>query len=98
MLLSYGKTLNGEKVTPDAATSFFTTFIDAGRANLSAITELEEAIVAVDRKIARHNEKTAEHRGEAHGEVVITLSAREAGKVKFNLTYREYHPGCSFQS
>ncbi|KAF5379823.1 hypothetical protein D9615_005794 [Tricholomella constricta] len=87
LLVDYAKTLTGEHVPPTQMNSFLESFVEQGRKNLRAITELSEKIIQVDRQIERENKKKASKKGEALGEVNIILGADETSKVDLKLTY-----------
>ncbi|KDQ59015.1 hypothetical protein JAAARDRAFT_192573, partial [Jaapia argillacea MUCL 33604] len=87
VMLTYGKSLQGEHVTPDTMTTFLDNFILRGRKNLQAVSELEEKIVEVDRQIEKVREKTTTTKGERNGKVAIVITVEDDGQVELKLTY-----------
>jgi cell division septum initiation protein DivIVA len=87
ILITYGKSLKGDHITPEQANSFLESFIKNGRKNLKEVRELEEQIVELDRKIAKQREQQQERVGSTDGKVVVTISASTAGPVDLKLTY-----------
>ncbi|KIM77452.1 hypothetical protein PILCRDRAFT_12084 [Piloderma croceum F 1598] len=87
LLVTYAKTLNGEHVTPTAMIDFLKTFVDKGRENLKAVTEIDKNILEVNRMIERESAKVALKIGEANGQATIVVVASEDSKVEMKLTY-----------
>ncbi|KDQ59010.1 hypothetical protein JAAARDRAFT_128083 [Jaapia argillacea MUCL 33604] len=87
VMLTYGKSLQGEHVTPDTMTTFLDSFVLRGRKNLQAVSELEEKIVEIDRQIEKEQEKTTTTKGESNGKVTIVIAAENEGQVELKLTY-----------
>ncbi|GLB44778.1 putative protein with domain of unknown function (DUF4139) [Lyophyllum shimeji] len=95
LLVNYAKTLTGEHVAPEKMSSFLESFVQQGRKNLQAITELGEKIVDIDRQIEKEAEQSAQKKGEARGEVSIVLGADEPTSIDLRLTYSTSPPSPS---
>ncbi|KAF8071517.1 hypothetical protein FPV67DRAFT_1606272 [Lyophyllum atratum] len=87
LLVGYAKTLTGEHVPPGEMGKFLEGFVEQGRKNLIAITEVTEKIIELDRQIDREFDRSAMKKGEARGEVDIILGADEASTINLKLTY-----------
>ncbi|CAK5280711.1 unnamed protein product [Mycena citricolor] len=87
VLVNYAKTLKGEHVPPAEMVEFLQSFVQQGRKNLEAVAEIDEKLVAVERKIEAEREKSAARKGATEGQVVIVVGADSATSVELKLTY-----------
>lgn len=87
IFVNYGKSLQGEHVNPEQATSFLSTFVAQGQEHVEAVMDIEEKLFSLDRLIKAESDKIAERKGEANGAVDVTVSAREDVRVEFKLAY-----------
>ncbi|PPQ84015.1 hypothetical protein CVT25_000561 [Psilocybe cyanescens] len=87
LLWQYAQTLNGEHVTPTQMGAFLESYVEQGRKTLLAVTDLNEQIVEITRKIDLEDTKTATRKGTALGQVDIVIVADEDSAVELKLTY-----------
>ncbi|KAH9481857.1 Protein F37C4.5 [Psilocybe cubensis] len=87
LLWQYAQTLNGEHVTPTQMGLFLESYVERGHKIVSAITELNEKIVAITRQIDLHDSESASKKGTALGQVDIVIVADSDTQVELKLTY-----------
>jgi hypothetical protein len=88
LLSQYAATLKGDVVTPEAATTFFSSMLQSGRENAETAQKFSEEIVILDREIANMQDVASEHKGSMSGDVMVVLNSRTATSAELRLTYR----------
>lgn len=96
ILVQYGKSLSGEHVSPETATTFLKAFVSSGKQNIESIAKIDEEIVKIDREIAQIRERQSEKVGSARAQVSVTIVAREQVSFELKLTYRKYITGRTY--
>ncbi|EPQ59620.1 hypothetical protein GLOTRDRAFT_136449 [Gloeophyllum trabeum ATCC 11539] len=91
LLMNYGKTLQGDHITPAQMTAFLDNFVERGRKNLEATVVLEQRIIDMGREIEEETKKAPSRVGTANGQVTVVLSSEAGGHIELTLTYVVSH-------
>ncbi|KZT23516.1 hypothetical protein NEOLEDRAFT_1179970 [Neolentinus lepideus HHB14362 ss-1] len=91
LLMLYGRTLQGDHISPAQMTAFLDNFLERGQKNLEAKSELTERIADVDRQIQEEKKKAPSKVGQANGQVAVVISSEAGGRVDLTLTYIVSH-------
>ncbi|TFK56143.1 hypothetical protein OE88DRAFT_1652769 [Heliocybe sulcata] len=91
LLMNYGKTLQGDHVTPIQMTAFLDSFLERGVKNSEAKSDLTERIAEVDRQIQEEMKKASSRVGQANSQVTVVIASEAGGPAELTLTYIVSH-------
>ncbi|KAH9038572.1 hypothetical protein EDB85DRAFT_2141799 [Lactarius pseudohatsudake] len=86
-MVDYSRTLEGDKVSPDRAETYFDNLLTRSQTLRTTRVELEEEILQLTRQINVLSSAEERKQGKSDGEVAVVIVAKQATEIALKLTY-----------